>query len=614
MAIQVTKRPYTYCFSGNPVHYELFSQQAVADQDIYFEVKVWFESSAGDVVETEGFEYTPVNGFAEVDISAILEGLLKYDLPDFAGTPAEVKEAPSQTGHFYLIFRECTPQNINPTWDSSEIEYKSFVIKAGLSQFKYQGNNFFVNYFKAHVVRYARPFLTWQENRQLKDQRSRFAGLNERMYLAYLLIDDVPQGNLSVIAKVTYTDESFQEHTAAIPVEKNRIYYLPAGAEQWGFSTAKQIWYWEICVKDETLGNQAVLSEVFRYYADNRHNENDLTFHYRNSLSGLDSVRIRGVIEHNLEYTYDEVQMIIRADYFNGHYFDPQRGITNNKELKTYRGDIGWLSKEEQDRLRDLFIKRDTWRVDGNKWVPFLIINKSIKQKTTEDSRWSLPIDFILAHEGDSYYTPESVDLGEGTFTSNVCRATLGTIQALVADGPTGYKTLTLNFIEIDPDDASNQIRWRVVKQSDGAEILPWVTQPFTAPLTFNVPDTDNDIIWEARCLCGNAIQGPKVTKGIRLDLVTVTNGNMTNYTNTGTPFSMTVDGVVGSAGYLGAGSAAGYSLAPGTYATIVLTLHALSPSMVRLYGQTLYKGVINGHVITFTNVTIFIDSTIEVY
>src|SRR5688572_28336731 len=139
MSIQVTKRPYNYSFSGNPVHYELYSGTASIDSTIYFEVKLKFKNLTGSSILTiVTLPYYPTDGYAKIDLAEVLDGLLDWNLPVINANPTYVWGASSQTGHFYIEFREISAANGDPTWDTSEEEYQRFVLKGGLNDFKWQ--------------------------------------------------------------------------------------------------------------------------------------------------------------------------------------------------------------------------------------------------------------------------------------------------------------------------------------------------------------------------------------------------------------------------------------------------------------------------------------------
>ncbi|MFL5788638.1 MAG: hypothetical protein ACJ748_11340, partial [Flavisolibacter sp.] len=268
MAIIIQKRPYQYCFSGNPVHYELYSDLAAGDPTVSFEIRLMFKNIGGVYAVTPALPYDPVEGIATIDAQDILDGLLEYELPQFDVDEKTIWPAAGHSGQFYLQYREITTANPDPSWDDSELDYERIVVKAGLSRFKYQGNNFWVNYFNTTALH---PFLTWQK-------RSRLAALTERMYLLYFNI--TAASGIKAVAKATYTDGSNLSVEKDFPSADNNVcYYIPAGATQWGLIDAvKTLYYWEISIVDITnVAVPVTISESFRYYADNRNDYNDLT-------------------------------------------------------------------------------------------------------------------------------------------------------------------------------------------------------------------------------------------------------------------------------------------------------------------------------------------------
>lgn len=82
MAIVVNKRPYDRNWSGNPIHYTLYSADAEAEPTNYFEYRVRFkrmDATAYSTIITLPFR--PVSGTAKIDIEGILDGLLEYEMP-----------------------------------------------------------------------------------------------------------------------------------------------------------------------------------------------------------------------------------------------------------------------------------------------------------------------------------------------------------------------------------------------------------------------------------------------------------------------------------------------------------------------------------------------------
>lgn len=610
MAIEITKRPYSYCFSGNPVHYELYSALAAADPDIYFEIKVLFKPIGGAYQETPVFQYAPVAGFAPVDVKDILEGFLTYTVPGIENDEKKVREAAGHTGMFYLQFRQITLANSNPGWDNSEEDFACFVIKGGVSSYKYQGNNFWIHYMDADVPMGPRPFLTWQ-------QSGRLAAYTERMYLAYLVIDNIVAMNVK--ARATYTDNSQSDVLVQVAeVQQGNVYYLPAGAGQWGFPVLKDLWYWEIWV--ETVDAAYVISQTFRYKADNRQDYNDLTIHYRNSISGFDSVRVRGVISDDLEYDWQELQKILQPDYYSGYSFQAQKEHSGRREVLIRRGDIGHLGKEEQDRLRDAYLK-ETWIAVGQKWVPVLLLNKNIKLRSSDDNRWKMPIDFVYANEGETAYTPESVDLGTGVFTSNVCKAMLSPLTATV-DLSGAEALVTVTGDEVDPQDASDRFRYRLLQ--DGLLIIDWTIYEYVdLPLVLMLPK-DSVYNLETQAICLNAVHGKKVTMQFNTAAPDTggggtppptSNSQIRNNTSAGTIFRVVKDGFHMSSAYVGAYSSTAFAIDDAGPVTIDIVLD-FSPSYATLTsnGITYTSFVIFGNVVRFEAVQISNGMIVEIY
>jgi hypothetical protein len=606
MAIVIQKRPYQYCFSGNPVHYELFSDLAASDATVFLEVRLMFRNIGGAYVPSPAIPYNPVVGIATIDAQDLLDGLLEYDLPGFSVDEKDIWAAVRQTGEFYLQYREITATNPDPSWDDSEIDYERFVIKGGISRWKYQGNNFFTNYFNASEPLLPNPFLTWQA-------RERMASLQERMYLLFLNITEVVA--LTVEAKVTYTDAtSSVVDTTLNGGVKSRCYYIPSGAAQWGLdllNPAKSIHYWEITVK--ALGG--AVTESFRYYADNRWNYNDITLSYRGSLGGLDSIRVRGVIEYGMDYNFSEQATTQSPDYFDGSYFTPQKVIKNSKEQVVYKGDLGFLKKEEQDRLRDIHLVRETWWEVGKKWWPMNIVTKNGKLRTTQDTLFAFPLEFTHAHEGDNYYTPMSVNLGDGVFTSNVCKAML-TPMLVTVDLSGADAVLTIDGTEVDPQNASDRFRYRITRQSDGFIVSDWTEHVYADLPIINIHVGKNDTyLVETQSICTNTIFGKKSSQLVDTNPpagggggggTPVVNSSILNNTNLQGTYVIRYNAVYQTSGYVGAYNEQDFHLDDAADITVEIIL-GFSPPYVYLVsnGIQYYPSSNSGGTLIFEHVTV---------
>lgn len=610
MAIEILKRPYYHCFTGNPVHYELYSALAAGDATVSFEVKVRFKKIPdADYVDVVTLPYAPKDGYATIDLKEILDGLLEYDLPQFDVDETKIWQSNNQTGKFYLQFREITTVSPDPSWDDSELDYACFALKGGLNDFKYQGNNFWLNYFIPN-----NPFLTWQISgtRQLSDgsiERTRLAADNERMYLAWL--GNTQAAGLSMIVKVYYTDGTNGTKTVGFPTSvKDVIYYLPVGCNQLSLKDiqpTKSIYYWTVQVID--VNDNTTYSELFNYELDNRNDYIAITINYRNSLGGLDSVRVRGSVEKKIEYNYTELEKTIEPDYFDGHFFSPQKTIVNNVEQLVYSGNLGQFGKEEQDRLRDAQLIRETWTARNKKWVPLNIITKNFSLLKNDDQRFPMPIEFTLGYTGSEYYTPDNIDLGEGIFTSNVCRAFISPLS-LVKDDVDRWSILVG---ENDPQNASEQWRYRVIRNSDQAVFIDWQTVGYAFSPQIVVPDDTGFYTIEAQAICTNNIPG-KITTA-QLDTTTGGGGGggggsfnsiIVNDTSHSGDYDIDINaGWQTFTGYIGATNISQFDVPDAVPATITVTLTFVPPSVTVTSNGVSYPGTLSGFTWTFTGVDI---------
>lgn len=490
--IQIKQRPYYYNWTGNSVYYQLYSSDAVIDATIYFEVRVFFKfANATDYVELITMPLTPVNGSVKFNIQNILHAHLKFNFPDLY--PDEtIVEMGQQSGSFYIDFREITSVSPNPAWDSSEVAYYRQILKGGIHVFKFKGNNYWLNYHADN-----RPFLTWQQSGKL-------AAYKERMYLTWYCQQQVLTPNLIARITVTFVDESTATKDIVVPNTANHVYYLPAGAEQLNLQLlglGKRIWHWTVQIFDISVPETPVaLSQLYQYYLDNRNDYNGITLHYRNSLGGIDSVRVRGVIDTTLTHELTETTGLLQSDYFMKDQLPALNSVHKAKETSAFKGDIGHLSKTDQDRLRDALMNRQCFQERNGKWWPIKITNANTKFRSSDDKRWGFPIEWQFADGGSYFYTPD-INLGAGYDSDNVCDCSITglTVDVTFGAGNTiGYGTF--NFSVFCPDGENiNTVQFRTNGGTWTDMPYPYMAPPV---LNFGV-NLFNTVDWRVKCPSG---------------------------------------------------------------------------------------------------------------
>jgi hypothetical protein len=183
--LRIKKRPYQFCLSGNTIHYQFFSEEAVYDKTVTFEIKVLFDYNQTGVPSPEviTLPLVPVDGYADIDLKDILHAQLEYGVPLITGTETDCSVAAKQSGVFYVQFRQITSAIADPPWTDSEKDFLVRIIKGGLPVLKFQGTNFWQNYFALTVET---KFFTWQLS-------NRMAAVYERMYLCWFNTSDADQ-------------------------------------------------------------------------------------------------------------------------------------------------------------------------------------------------------------------------------------------------------------------------------------------------------------------------------------------------------------------------------------------------------------------------------------
>jgi hypothetical protein len=551
--ITLIKRPYPRNWSGNPVIYKFYSDDAKNDIDIIFEVRIVFKTAAFSAayVTLAPIPLTPVEGMAALDISQILHAQMDYTVPGLGG--GFVTESTKQSGIFYIEYRE---YNFNTSvagpWITTEQLSTREIFKGGIHPFLWQANNYWLTYYNTRF-----PFLTWQKN-------GRLAGPDESLYLAWLNLFPTPNGNIQAFIRVTYIDGTSVDTNYLINGFSNRVYLLAAGIKQLNLTAlqpTKTIWYWTLTVHDTTVpATPVALSETFKFHADFRKDYNHTVLHYRNSLGGLDSVRIRGVIETVVNLEGSDSETAAAPDWF---YTTPLPRFDTSlphREMPMYKGDIGHLEKNEQDTLRDAFLNREIWMEKNGRWWPVKLLSKQYRLRATIDKRFTLPIEWMLADAGSFFYTPDNVDMGSGTLLDNVCAAIVipgGAVSTYAGDNLTASVNWTYT-VNNPGAEAVLKVQWMIPGFQDNWQDLAY---PGTGSLVTVHPVPSHPVLY-MRAVCSGGSAGDVAIQGLSVPTPIeeedpppppVNNSSIQNGTSQDTPYRVLVVGSLTDEGSISA-------------------------------------------------------------
>ena len=591
--IVVTARPYGYNWSGNGIWYRLFSEAAKTDATIRFEVRIQFMRA--DETDYRLLLTMPMvpnaDGTATINWQTVLDAALEYGIPQLSSDNTATQSL-TQTAQFYMEFREVTVAASDPSWSTHESDFKRWVIKGGLPEFSFNNNGYWDNFYPA-----TKPFLTWQV-------KGRMAALTERIYLTWLQL--LITGDISLWLTVTVYYDDLTSATQIVSFESKTmaVNLLPAGAAMLQLQTlepTKKIWYWTLQVQDPTDPDDVKnLSEIFSYEADNRPDYNDLTLLYRNSLGGLDSSRIRGVVDQSTDYLMQEITRVRRPYFEQNNQLQYTRKQLPSVETMIYTGDIGHLAKEEQDRLRDLYLQREVYICRNARFIPINFTQKQFKQRTSTDKRWSLPISFSLGHEGDAFYLPRAVDIGNGPNSTNVCDALI--IDLHHTDELRSGDTICLStwtFGVYSPTGINiTKVQYKIDGVTDWIDLVyPYVAAPQT-----NIATGQFKLVsW--RCVCPTGLYGDVNSQIVdtHVDVVVPPvipppppefNSRIANNTPFNVPVFVNVNGVTVHSYISNAGTFELFNMANADPCSVQLIFVGLTPTNGGLYSN----GVVYDH------------------
>ena len=124
---------------------------------------------------------------------------------------------------------------------------------------------------------------------------------------------------------------------------------------------------------------------------------------YRNSLGGLETIRLRGQIDYEADYTRQNAIRITVPAYFTDGILNNQNSNYFNEETEKKVGDTGFLSKSAQQKIRALFLAEEIYELYGDKLLPVTISSANAKFYSNRDSLISIQIEWKKAYSNQFY-------------------------------------------------------------------------------------------------------------------------------------------------------------------------------------------------------------------
>lgn len=397
MALSVTliKTPYTVSFSGNPLPFVFILTPYGATekaQDIRLQVMVYVEKGFGTNVFVQAYNqnyYPDGYGQFSLDLHTVIDPYLTWYTPK-PGLK-KIVEAAGQRARYKISYLLQQQGAAVGTSTDSDIFY---AIKGGLAYEQWHPSEFFTE----KVLTDLSPLSFAAAGEKVF--------LDQPLFLWYTYPYDAGTYSQSVIftfyldngTTVTYT------LTSSLYFSMWGVYCVPVGFAQ--IDTGSIIPAGRTIVSYNVNVASGIISyAVANYVIDQRRWYNTFDILYRNSLGGIDSVRLRGQVDFEADYQLQNATRTTPPAYYSNQNLLPQAIQENNYETVKYTGDTGFIPLELVNKLRDVFISPQVMEVYNGKYVPVVTLNKTVKFYANRDSLLSVQLQWQRAF-ANAFFTP----------------------------------------------------------------------------------------------------------------------------------------------------------------------------------------------------------------
>lgn len=438
MALVLYTIPPSVNFSRNPIRFRVGTDTLVTTVGLFIQCRVSFATMGNTPAEVIRFPLTPdAQGLAEIDLQRICDRLMTLQMPTLTAT---IQKISTHSGILEVGFVE---YSVDEPEGTAVLNAGSFtLIKGGISYERWTGQAWFANWYTI-----PRRLLSWFAS-------ERTISTWQQLWLSYL---HLPEDDTLFALKTTvyFTDGTsasgpvleFPESGAVI---SKHVYHLPAGYSQLGIAAVnptKRVHYYTVGV----YGNTTLVSELITCMMDYTPDYEQLEFVFFNSLGGLDTLRLKGEHQQQLNRDFDLVDINTSRNPI-GAYILPAN-IQQNQVLegRSFKGNIGLVDDIKlQDLRRELFLSNAIYSPFGSRWRPVNVLDKTVSLGKLNDQLREIDIEWSYAWVNENY-TPDWVELGNEPAPDMSCpvatishTAYVGNINFAHQPGPVDRYTVQL--------------------------------------------------------------------------------------------------------------------------------------------------------------------------
>lgn len=397
MALEVTllKTPYEISFSGNPMPF-LFALSpygaAERSQDIRLQVSVMVDVGDGSGVFGTVYQqnfYPDGNGQFLFDVKTIVDPYLEFYTPKPGlKNPVPASKQCRQYKLAYLLQLDGAPVDVTVVTDVF------YCLKGGLAYEQWHWKEFFTD----RVTASGMPLHFIAEGEKVS--------LDQPLYLFWIYpYNDNAFQQVAFIFKLDDGSTVSYNMPRLIRVDKWGVCCAPIGFNQIDTGTIIPAGRIIVSYRVLVVASSNHIVELFTLTVDQRKFYDTYTILYRNSLGGIDSVRLRGQVDFEADYNYQNATRTLQPFYFSNLNLLPQSVQEQTSESAKFTGDTGFMSKAAVNKLRDMFMSPQLLELYNGKFLPIVASNKTVKFYANRDSLISVQLQWQRAFL-NQFYTP----------------------------------------------------------------------------------------------------------------------------------------------------------------------------------------------------------------
>ena len=387
------KQPYEVSFSGNPMPF-VFSLSPYGDseklQNLQLQVSVSIEQADNLFSEIKAQTFFPdANGLIQFDVRSFIHAYLDYYTPKPSlKTPVLAKNQSKRYKVSYTLIRD--NQIIRQAQDSDIL----YAIKGGLAYEHWHPSEF----FSANVVTGKKSLQFFARGEKV------FADEVKYLFWTYFFDDQAEQ---QIIFTITLDDGNDIIHTLPYKIKcrKWEVCCVPVGFNALQLDSLVPDGNLAVKYSVSVSCSDGIIVNPFVYTLDYRNFYNTYLLLYRNSTGGIETLKLRGVVDFTADYDRQQVQRIQPPSYFQNMNIQPQVIQLSNPETAKFIGDTGFNNQKVSDKLRDLFVSPQILEFTDGKFLPVIVNTKNTNFFGNRDNLISVQIPWQRAFVND-YYTP----------------------------------------------------------------------------------------------------------------------------------------------------------------------------------------------------------------